>query len=56
MDLITTTSEPALRTRMTKFEKLTLQDFDGNDITMACGWIRGVINVLRPGKSFLKTT
>jgi len=50
MDLITTTSEPALRTLITKFEKLTLQDFDGEDVTMACGWIRGVINVLRPGK------
>jgi len=50
MDLITTTSEPALRKLIGQLGKLTLQDFDGENVTTACGWIRGVINILKAGR------
>jgi hypothetical protein len=47
MDLIMTTSQPALCSILTKVTELKLQEFDGEDIVLASGWIRGVVAVLK---------
>jgi len=49
MDLIVTTSQQTLRSIITKFAELKLQEFDGKDVVLASGWIRGVVAVLKNG-------
>jgi hypothetical protein len=52
LDLISSTNVRALRSILVKIQKLTLQEFAGENVSTAASWFRGAAQVLKAGNAF----